>query len=98
LVNVGSTNAGVVGLYHFTTATNQVAETNSLVDIGLHFPVATGGSGALDSDGDGLLNIAEDINGNGTFDSALGETDWQNYNSLFGIGTGPGLVVFTPLK
>lgn len=99
LINVGSvTNAGLVGLYHFTTATNQVAETNSVLDISVHFAAATGSLQVLDTDGDGLLNVAEDSNGNGAFESGLGETDWQNYNSIYGIGPGPGLVVFTPLK
>jgi hypothetical protein len=33
----------LAGLYHFTTSTNQVKETNSVVDIGLHY-VATEGT------------------------------------------------------
>jgi len=39
LIDQGSTTADQVGLFRFTTTTNQVRETNSLVDIGLHYPV-----------------------------------------------------------
>ena len=49
-----------------------------------------------DSDGDGIPDYSEDHNGNGTYDSGSGETDWQNSNS--GAGGASGLVVFTPLK
>jgi len=49
LINKGSTNAGLVGLYHYTVTTNlvsglQIKETNSIVDIGYHY-VATDASG-----------------------------------------------------
>jgi hypothetical protein len=50
----------------------------------------------LDADGDSFWTYLEDWDGDGTVDA--GETDWQSYNSLFGIGPGPGLVVFTPLR
>ena len=97
LVNAGSRNADAAGLWHFGVHTNQVAETNTVVDIGRHFAVLNGQlSAAQDTDGDSLANVDEDIDGDGVADA--GETDWQGYNSLFGIGAGPGLVVFTPLK
>ena len=96
LFNKGSTNANYLGLYHFTTTTNQVKETNSVVDIGFHYVAGNSSGQPIDNDGDGLPNYYEDANGNGSVDG--GETDWQTYNSLFGIGSGPGLLVFTPLK
>jgi hypothetical protein len=78
-VNRGSRNADLAGLYHFTTQTNQVKETNSVVDLGYHY-VATANGVPIDTDGDGTPDYLEDANGNGTVDS--GETDWQNASDL----------------
>jgi len=62
-------------------------------------PVVNLSTGLLaDYDSDGLFGVFEDWNSNGSYDSASGETDWQTYNSKYGIGPGPGLIVFTPLK
>ena len=97
LINTGSvTNAGLVGLYHYTSCTNQVKETNSIVNISYHYVASDSNGVPLDTDGDTLADVLEDLNGNGTADA--GETDWQTYNSIYGIGSGPGLQVFTPLK
>ncbi|HEX5219982.1 MAG TPA: hypothetical protein VFZ59_10485 [Verrucomicrobiae bacterium] len=73
----GSTNANLLGLWHFTCLTNNVKETNTVVDTGYHY-VATDANGIpVDSgDGDGIPDYLEDFNGNGTLDS--GETNWQN--------------------
>lgn len=99
LVNTGSVvNASSVGLYHFTTDTNQVREGTGKLDIGYH-SLATASSTSttpLDSDGDGIPDYLEDVNLNGTVDA--GETDFSTYNSQYGIGAGPGLITFTPLK
>jgi hypothetical protein len=101
LINAGSTWATNVGLYHFVTTANQTKEAASQVDISFHYAALTGsspGSPATDYESDSYFDYAEDLNGNGSFDSGAGETDWTAYNSRLGIGTGPGLVVFTPLK
>jgi hypothetical protein len=75
LINKGDRTADQIGLYHFTTQTNQVPETNSIVDIGYHY-VATDTSGIpLDSNGDGIPDYIEDANGNGLVDS--GEIGWN---------------------
>ena len=37
LIQAGSTTADLLGLYAFTTQTNQVPETNAIVDIGYHY-------------------------------------------------------------
>ncbi len=72
-INAGTTNADLIGLYHYTTATNGLKETNSIVDIGFHYP------SRQDSDEDLLYDIQEDLSGNGGFSS--NETDissWTN--------------------
>ena len=53
-----------------------------------------------DGDGDGIPDYQENRSGSGSYDPSpgSGETDWQTYNSLLGIGSGPGLKVFTPLR
>jgi hypothetical protein len=80
LINAGSRNATNAGLFHFTVLTNNVKETNTIVDIGFHY-VATDANGTpLDYDGDGIPDYWEDGNGNGSLDS--GETDWKNANDL----------------
>jgi len=80
LINQGSTTADQVGLYHFTTQTNQVPETNSIVDISYHY-VATDTNGVpLDSNGDGIPDYIEDANGNGLVDS--GEIGWNIVGDL----------------
>lgn len=98
LINTGSVqNAGLAGLWHFTTLTNQVKETNSWLDIGFHYVAVNPSTGLpLDVDGDGLPDYFEDRNGNGQIDS--GESDWTTYNSLFDVQGSTGLVVFTPIK
>jgi RHS repeat-associated protein len=82
LINSGSTNADLLGLYHFTTQTNQVKETNSTVDIGYHYVAMDANGNPVDTDGDGIPDYIEDANGNGTVDS--GESSW-----LLGIDTQP---------
>jgi len=82
-LNQGSTNANYLQLYHFTCTTNNVKETNSVVDIGFHY-VATSGGLPVDTDSDGVPDYLEDLNGNGSVDS--GETDWTS-------GSDPGLRV-----
>jgi PAS domain-containing protein len=76
LFNAGSRYATNAGLYHFTTTTNQVKETNSVVDIGYHLVATDANGNPLDYDGDGSPDYFEDRNGNGTPDS--GETGWQS--------------------
>jgi hypothetical protein len=69
LIDAGSTTADQVGLYHFTTQTNQTSETNSVVDIGYHYVAVDASGNPLDSNGDGIPDYLEDSNGNGIFDA-----------------------------
>jgi hypothetical protein len=96
LINVGSTTADQLGLFHFTTQTNQLPEGKSIVDIGYHY-VATDAFGIpLDTNGDGIPDYLEDANGNGIFDVGdLGNWLISPYN---GLSSASGLSVFTPLK
>ena len=74
LIDKGNLTANLLGLYHYTTQTNQMKETNSTVDIGYHY-VATDTNGIpLDSNGDGIPDYLQDANGNGLVDN--GETNW----------------------
>ncbi len=77
LINAGSTTADLVTLYHYTTTTNQVKETNSPVDVGFHYIAMVNGQPA-DTDGDGVPDYLEDVNGNGLYDSASELLDWTN--------------------
>lgn len=74
LIDVGSTNADQIGLYHYTTLTNQVKETNSIVDIGYHYVAVDTYGNPFDDDGDGIPDYLADSNGNGLVDS--GEIPW----------------------
>ena len=74
LINQGSGLASAFGLYHFTTdATNQVKETNSTVDLGVHYVAVTNGV-PIDADGDDLPDYLEDSDGNGAYGDT--ESNW----------------------
>jgi len=96
LINKGSTTADQVGLYHFTTQTNQVKEANTIVDIGYHYVAVDANGNPIDTDGDGIPDYLEDTNGNGIFDAGdLGDWLIGRFN---GLSTTNRLTVFTPLN
>jgi hypothetical protein len=96
LIDMGSTTANLVGLYHYTTLTNETKEFNTTVDIGYHYVAVDGSGKPIDSNSDGVPDYLQDANGNGIVDG--GETDWMLM--LFDPNNiGPtGLKVYTPLK
>ena len=75
LINAGSTNADQIGLFHYTTQTNQTKETNSIVDIGYHYVAVDGNGNSMDLNGNGIPDYLEDANGNGLVDN--GEANWD---------------------
>jgi RHS repeat-associated protein len=81
LINAGSTNANHLGLYHYTTQTNQVTETNSTVDIGHHY-VALGpdaaGLVALWPLDDGAGTVATDTSGSGNHGTLVNGPVWTS--------------------
>jgi hypothetical protein len=98
VIDKGSTWSTNIGMYHFTTQTNQTKEATTLLDIGYHY-VATDSNGhPVDTNGNGIPDYVEDTNGNGVYDPGIDLGNWQVYNSPNGLVAPNGLVVFTPLK
>lgn len=56
LINTGSTNANLLGLYHFTTQTNQTEEEDSMVDMGYHYVALDQYGNVLDSNDNGIAD------------------------------------------
>jgi hypothetical protein len=96
LINTGGVTADLIYLYHFTSQTNQIKETNSVVDIGYHYLAVTGTGAPVDTDGDAVPDYWEDLNGNGN--GADDPTSWQTYNSTNALSGNAALTVFTLLK
>ncbi|HVU27303.1 MAG TPA: hypothetical protein VHG71_06150 [Verrucomicrobiae bacterium] len=80
LINMGNTTADQMGLYHYTTQTNQTVEGTSVVDIGYHYVATDAYGNPLDNNGDGLPDYLQDANGNGLVDP--GETGWDIIGDL----------------
>jgi hypothetical protein len=76
LLNTGSVTADGAGLYHYTTTTNELKETNSVVDMGYHYVALDTSGKPFDTDLDGVPDYLEDANGNGIANS--GEVSWLN--------------------
>ena len=68
LIDVGSTTANQLGLYHFTTQTSQVKEANSSVDIGYHYVAVNASGNPFDTYGDGIPDYLADPNCDGMAD------------------------------
>jgi hypothetical protein len=85
LLDAGSTNADALGLYHYTTQTNQSKEVNSTVDIGFHYVAVNTNGLPFDTDADGNPDYLDsDSDGDGLPD------DWElaHFGTLSEDGTG----------
>jgi len=78
LINAGSTNASLVGLYHYTTMTSQEKEGDSVVDIGYHYVAVDGNGDPIDTDDDGIPDYFEDTNGNGLYEADVDLADFHS--------------------
>jgi len=82
LFNSGSTTANLLGLFHYTSTTNQLKETNSVVDRGFHYVALNSSGQAIDTDSDSVADYYENFTGNGLANSR--ETSWTN-STDFGL-------------
>jgi hypothetical protein len=68
LINTGIVTSDLMGLFHYTTQTNQTKEAKTQVDIGYHYVALDANGNPIDSDGDGIPDYFADKNGNGILD------------------------------
>jgi hypothetical protein len=94
LIDKGSVTADVVGLYHFTTQTNQIKETNSIVDIGYHYVALDATGNPIDTDGDGIPDYLADANGNGIYDAG-DPANWRG-GATISFTNGANILIFEP--
>jgi hypothetical protein len=92
LVGAGYRTGVTAGLFHHVIATNLVPNGTNLVGIGFHCLRTTTAGVPLDTDGDGIPDWMEDVNGDGNLQTAS-ETDWAT--SANGTTGSAGLQVFT---
>jgi hypothetical protein len=84
LNNVGSRDAYTAGLFHYTTKTSQVMETNSVVDIGFHY-MALNAASPWDIDFDLIPDYADPDS-----DSNDGLPDWWEQKYMGHLNETPG--------
>ena len=90
LINTGLVAAGIRGLYHFTTQTDQSKEASSQVDRGYHYVALDANGNPIDTDEDGTSDYLEDVNGNGILDD--GESAWAIPPSIVSQPTGQTVI------
>lgn len=81
LIHSGSRSAAAAGLYHYTVTNDNTLDSapngTSQVSIGFHYVACDSYGRPLDTDGDGLPDYIEDLNGDGVYDSG-DLSDWQS--------------------
>ncbi|HEV2330648.1 MAG TPA: immunoglobulin domain-containing protein [Verrucomicrobiae bacterium] len=78
VLQAGSTNANLLGLYHFTSVTNDnppIVEGTNKVNMGFAYVAVNTNGVPLSTPGDGIPDYLADTNGNGIDDP--GETPWD---------------------
>jgi len=73
-INAGNVTADKMGLYWFTTQTNQAIEGISVVDLGYHYPAVDGNGDPISTEVAGIPDYISDANGNGLGDA------WETNN------------------
>jgi hypothetical protein len=78
------TTADTMGLYHYTTRTDNLKESAGALDLGFHYASLVSGL-PVDTDGDGCPDGLEDRNGNGVVDPGEMRPDShdENDNGIF---------------
>jgi hypothetical protein len=92
LINAGSQTVSQAGLTHFTILATASSKDTGTVDMGFHYAATSTTGGPIDTDGDGTPDYLEDLNGNGTLESLLGESD--HTSSLNGPTGSPWLIIY----
>jgi hypothetical protein len=92
LLGAGFRTGPTAGLFHHVIATNLVPIGTGAVGIGFHHVRTTDAGVPLDTDGDGIPDWMEDVNGDGIH-QANSESHWQS--STNGTTGSAGLQVFT---
>jgi hypothetical protein len=83
LATNGSTSATNLGLYYYTTATNQTIQGDSRVDIGLHYVAASSNaSGWVPLETNGIPDYVADVNGNGIIPPGAANPDSAFYTNI----------------
>ena len=89
LASAGSTSATNLGLYYYTTTTNQALQGDALVDIGLHYVAASSnanGWGPLETNG--IPDYIADVNGTGVIPSGAANAYSDYYTNIDLAGDG----------
>lgn len=99
LIQAGDIPASQLGLYHFTTQTNQIVDGANIVTIGYHYVATDQFGNPLDTNGDGTPDYLKDSNGDGVFDAG-DAADWLLDSSEGNMQFGPlnSAFIFEPKR
>ena len=79
----GSTNANQLGLYYYTTRTNQALGSNSVIDIGLYYVATSSNANGWEPlETNGIPDYIADVNGNGIIPPAATDPGGSFYTNI----------------